>query len=370
MTSHSSEMMRIVRLHGQNDLRLEQAPAPDAAGAGEVLVAVAAVGFCGSDLHYHSQGGIGTIRVREPIILGHEAAGRVVALGAGVTSGAGGEALSVGDLVALNPSHPCGDCRFCDEGHPHHCLHMRFKGSAMFMPHEQGFMRDRLTIGAAQCHKIAEGIPAEQAALAEPLAVCRRAVTRALEVGGPITGKRVLVTGAGPIGVLCAALAKHFGASEVVVTDLQDAPLEVARQIGADRVINVGREGALIEEYAAEKGQFDLVFECSAAEPALRMAVATTRPLGTIVQVGVMGDTPLPFNLVVAKEINLIGTHRFDGEFAEAVALINARALGGAAGLAPVVTQILPVEAALEAIAMASDRTRAVKVQLQFGAEA
>ncbi|PTV97398.1 L-idonate 5-dehydrogenase [Rhodobacter aestuarii] len=346
---------RIVRLHGQNDLRLETEPMPTP-GPGMVMVAIGAVGFCGSDLHYHSEGGIGTIRVREPIILGHEAAGTIVALGEGVPG------LAEGDVVALNPSHPCGECEFCAKGQHQHCLNMRFKGSAMFLPHEQGFMRDRVVIGAAQCHKIAQGVPVTEAALAEPLAVCRRAITRALEVAGDLTDKRVLVTGAGPIGVLCVALARHFGAREIVVTDLHDATLEVARQVGATQVINVAREAEALAPWGENKGQFDLAFECSAAQPALRSAIASVRPLGTIVQVGVMGDTPVPFNMLVAKELNVIGTHRFDAEFAQAVELINSRALN----LAPVVTQVFDGAEALEAIKVAADRSCAVKVQLVF----
>ncbi|MGY9047133.1 hypothetical protein P775_21210 [Puniceibacterium antarcticum] len=347
--------LRIVRLHGQDDLRLETQPEPSAA-PGEVIVAIGAAGFCGSDVHYYSQGGIGTIRVREPIILGHEAAGTVVSLGTGV------DTFAVGDLVAINPSHPCGDCRFCDLGQHQHCLNMRFKGSAMFLPHEQGFMRDRIAIGVAQCHRIGPGVPVTEAALAEPLAVCCRAMARAMQISGDLKDKRVLVTGSGPIGVLCAALARYHGASEVVVTDLHDATLAVAAAVGATATINVASNGEALDVYRDEKGQFDLVFECSGAEPAVRQAIACTRPLGTIVQVGVMGDTPLPFNMVVAKEINLIGTHRFDTEFAEAVELINARALP----LAAVVTHNLSAEHALEAIRIASDRTQAVKVQLTF----
>lgn len=347
--------IRIARLHGQKDLRVETLNEPEAA-TGEVIVAVGAGGICGSDIHYFTDGGIGTIRVREPIIIGHEAAGTIVALGEGV------DGLAIGDVVALNPSHPCGTCKFCTAGYHQHCISMRFKGSAMFLPHEQGFFRDRLAIGAAQCHKIDPGVPMAEAALAEPLAVCRRAVTRAIAVSGSLEGKRVLVTGAGPIGALCVALARHFGAAEVVVTDLQDATLEVARKVGATRAINVVRDGAELAEYERDKGQFDLCFECSAAQPALRSAIACTRPLGTIVQVGVMGDTPIPFNMLVAKELNLIGTHRFDVEFGQAVELINSRALT----LAPVVTHSLPVEEANAAMDLALDRGKAVKVQLTF----
>lgn len=347
---------RIARLHGQKDLRVETIEEPTAA-AGEVVVAIGAGGICGSDIHYYADGGIGTIRVREPIIIGHEAAGTVVSVGEGVT------AVAAGDVVAVNPSHPCGECKFCKAGDHQHCMNMRFKGSAMFLPHEQGFFRDRVAIGAGQCYKIAAGVPMAEAALAEPLAVCCRAVTRAVQVAGSLEGKRVLVTGAGPIGALCVALAKHYGASEIVVTDLQDATLEVAKQVGATRAINVATNGAELAEYEAEKGQFDLCFECSAAGPAIRSAIACTRPLGTIVQVGVMGDTPVPFNMLVSKEINLCGTHRFDAEFGQSVELINSRSMN----LAPIVTHSLPVEDAQKAVELAMDRGKAVKVQLTFG---
>ncbi|OCX63783.1 L-idonate 5-dehydrogenase [Thioclava sp. SK-1] len=347
--------IRIARLHGQHDLRVETMDDPTPQ-PGEVIVAIGAGGICGSDIHYFTDGGIGTIRVQEPIIIGHEAAGTVIALGADVSG------LAVGQPVAVNPSHPCHSCKFCEAGDHQHCMNMRFKGSAMFMPHAQGFFRDRLSIGANQCHPIAHDVPMAEAALAEPLAVCCRAVTRAMDVAGPLAGKRVLVTGAGPIGALCAALAKYHGASEIVVTDLQDATLAVAKQVGATRAINVARDPAALSEYEADKGAFDLCFECSAALPALHCAIRCTRPLGTIVQVGVMGDTPVPFNMLVAKELNLIGTHRFDAEFGQAVDLINSRKMT----LAPIVTHSLPVENAADAMALAQDRARAVKVQLTF----
>lgn len=346
---------RICRLHGQNDLRVETIPLVGPA-PGEVLVAVGAGGICGSDLHYWQDGGFGPIRVAEPIILGHEAAGTVTQLGEGVTG------LAPGDVVALNPSHPCGACRFCHAGQPQHCMAMRFKGSALRFPHEQGMFRDRLAIGAAQCHVIAPGISMAAAACAEPLAVCLRALGRAEAQLGKLQGKRVLVTGAGPIGALCAALAAQQGAAEVVVTDLQDATLAVARQLGASATVNVRTQPEALEPWLADKGQFDLTFECSAAAPALRQAIAATRPLGVIIQVGVTGDTPIPLNLLVGKEIALLGTHRFDVEFAQAVHLINT----GALNLDAMVTHRFPLEAAAEAMATAADRSRAVKVQLQF----
>ena len=346
--------LRIARLHGQCDLRIEAMPEPDH-GADEVLVALGAGGICGSDLHYWQDGGFGPIRVREPIILGHEAAGTVLSAGANVT------ALSVGDVVALNPSHPCGTCKFCLQSAPQHCLSMRFNGSALRFPHEQGMFRDRIVMQAAQCHKIAPGVPMSRAALAEPLAVCLRAFHRARAFIGDLGGKRVLITGAGPIGAVCTMLAARAGAGEVVVTDLQDATLAVAASVGATRTVNVTTGD--LAPWSEDKGAFDLVFECSAAAPALRSAIATVRPMGTIIQVGVAGDLPVPINLIVGKEIALVGTHRFHDEFAEAVSLINGQSLP----LGRIVTHAFPLDRIQEAMETAADRSRSVKVQVTFG---
>ena len=348
---------RICRLHGQSDLRIETEPVEELR-ENQVLVAVGAGGICGSDIHYWHDGGIGAIRVREPITLGHEVAGTIIALGSEV------DALTVGDKVAVNPSHPCGKCVHCQAGNFQHCLDMRFKGSAMRMPHEQGLFRDRVVIDAAQCHRIDAGVPMSEAALAEPLSVCLRAVRRAEQYVGSLDGKRVLVTGAGPIGVLCVALARHFGAEEVVVTDIEDAVLAAAAETGATTTVNVKTDSQRLDPWMKDKGQFDLALECSAAVSAIQMAIQTVRPLGTIVQVGVTGDAPIPMNQLVGKEIGLVGTHRFHFEFAEAVGLINSRQLP----LAEVVTHQFPLEDAQVAFETALDRSKAVKVQLAFEA--
>lgn len=346
---------RVVCLHGQDELRIEtrELAMP---GPGEVRVAVLAGGICGSDLHYWQEGGIGTIRVREPIILGHEAAGRIEALGEGV------EGLEVGTLVAMNPSHPCGVCEFCTSGLRHHCSDMRFKGSAMYLPHEQGMFRDLMVIGAGQCFALPEGITPGAAACAEPLAVCLHAANRGEAVAGSLAGKTVLVTGAGPIGALCVAVARQRGAATIIVTDIQDATLAVARQMGADHAVNTAREPEALAPWQEGKGRVDLVFECSAAAPAIRDAVACLRPLGTLVQVGVAGPTPMPLNLMVGKEIQFLGSHRFDAEFADAVRLIGE----GAIDPRPMITGTYPMTEALEALRAASDRGRSVKVQLTF----
>jgi L-idonate 5-dehydrogenase len=344
-------LTRVCRLYGPHDIRIEREPVA-APGPGQVVVRIGAGGICGSDLHYYHDGGFGPIRVREPIILGHEVAGTVETLGEGVAD------LAVGDRVALNPSRPCNRCRYCREGLRQHCLEMRFYGSALRFPHEQGGFRDLMVAEAFQCEKVGPGTSLAEAAVAEPLAVCLHAVARA----GELSGRRVLVTGSGPIGALTAAAGARAGAAEIVVTDLQDAPLAVARAMGATKTVNVAAEPEALEPYYADKGTFDLAFECSAAAPAVASAIKAVRPQGTVVQLGVAGDLPIPVNVLVSKEINLIGSHRFDAEFAEAVRLIDRRAID----VRPVISGSYPLEEAGAAFARAGDRSRAVKIQLTF----
>ena len=342
---------RLARLYGARDLRVEADDVGEP-GKGQVLVKMAAAGICGSDLHYYQDGGFGPVRVREPIIPGHEASGYIAALGPDVSG------LALGDLVAINPSQPCGHCRFCREGLAIHCLAMQFMGSAMRLPHTQGMFRDWLVVPARQCLPAGRVVSAGEAACAEPLAVSLHAVARA----GDIRGKQVLVTGAGPIGALVVAAARHAGAATIVATDLADAALERALACGASRTINVGRDPGALAAYEADKGQFDVAFECSAAEPALRGAIATVRPRGTIVQVGVTGDITLPLNALVGKELQLVGTQRFDSEFAQAVELIASRRID----VRPIISHTLPLDQAAGAFELARDRSVACKVQLSF----
>lgn len=346
---------RVCRLYGAGDIRIESETVAEPL-AGEVLVRVGAGGICGSDLHYYQDGGFGPIRVKEPIILGHEVAGTVAAVGEGVTN------VRPGDRVALNPSRPCGNCSYCAQGLHQHCMNMRFYGSAMRFPHEQGGFRDLIVADAAQCHKVGSHTSLAQAACAEPLSVCLHAARQAIEQTGGLAGKKILVTGAGPIGALCVAVARHEGASEIVVTDLQDATLAVASKMGATQAINVASDADKLDPHLAGKGTFDVVFECSAAAPAMRTALAATKPRGTIVQLGVTGDMAFPINVLVGKEIVLRGTHRFHAEYAEAVRLIDS----GAIDVRPIITAHYPLERALEAFEIAGNRAKSVKVQLTF----
>ena len=343
--------MKAVVIHAAHDLRVEDFVNPPM-GPNDVEVRISNGGICGSDLHYYHDGGFGTVRVREKMALGHEIAGVVAAIGAKVTAG------QVGDKVAVNPSLPCNVCKYCLEGKPRHCLDMRFFGSAMRFPHVQGGFREMLVCSEVQAVKLPAGMALERAAFAEPLSVCLHAANQA----GQLQGRRVLVTGTGPIGALCIMVARQAGAREIVTTDLSDAPLAIARKVGADLAINVRNDADRLSKFSADKGYFDVVLECSGSGPALASAIAVARPGAVVVQVGIGGDIAVPLNVLVAKEIQLRGTFRFDAEFDWAVDFLAS----GAIDVAPLLTEIVPMGDAVRAFDLASDRSRAMKVQLAF----
>jgi L-idonate 5-dehydrogenase len=341
--------MKAAVIHAPHDLRIDEIDAP-ALRPDEVAVRIRAGGICGSDLHYYHHGGFGTVRIREPMVLGHEIAGVVAEIGSAVT------AVKPGDDVAVNPSRPCGVCSFCLDGQPRHCLDMRFFGSAMRFPHVQGGFRETLVCHETQAVKLPDGLSVEHAAFAEPLSVCLHAANQA----GPLLGKRVLITGTGPIGALSILVARQAGAREIVATDLADAPLAIARRIGADRTINMRDEPAALEAYAANKGYFDVVLEASGSGAALNAALPACRPGAIIVQCGLGGDMTLPMNLIVAKELQIRGTFRFDREFAWAVDFLGAKLID----VAPLLTEIVPLAEAVRGFELASDRAKSMKVQL------
>ncbi|MCQ1571442.1 L-idonate 5-dehydrogenase [Neorhizobium galegae] len=343
--------MKAVVIHAAKDLRIEEREV-EALGPGQVEVAIEAGGICGSDLHYYNHGGFGPVRVREPMILGHEVAGTIKALGGGVSN------LAIGDRVAVSPSRPCNACDYCLKGQQNHCLNMRFYGSAMPMPHIQGAFRQRLVAEQWQCHKVADGVSIHEAAMAEPFAVTLHAIVRA----GGLADKRVLVTGCGPIGALAIIAARAHGAREIIATDVMNPVLETALQVGADRVINVARDPELLSAYAANKGYFDVQFEASGNQSALRAGLEVLKPRGVLVQLGLGGDVSIPQNMVVAKEIEMKGTFRFHEEFGLAVDLIGKRRVD----LKPLLTGSFPIEEAVNAFEAAGDRTRSMKVQLTF----
>lgn len=339
-------------IHSPLDLRVEDVPTP-AVGPGQVRVRVRAGGICGSDLHYFQHGGFGTIRIQQPMVLGHEVAGVLDDVAPDVKH------LAVGQRIAVNPSHACGQCRFCQLGLQNHCQDMRYFGSAMRMPHVQGAFRQQLVVNAAQAFPLADGISDAEGSMAEPLAVALHAVNRA----GPLLGRKVLITGCGPIGGMLVIAARRAGATHIVATDVVPQPLRKALAVGADRAINVAEAPGELAEYAAEKGQFDVLFEASGNASALRAAFDVLRPRGLIVQLGLSGsELTLPFNTIVAKEFDVRGAFRFHEEFEVAVSLINQRLVD----LKPLVSATLPFRDAGRAFALAADRSQSMKVVLNF----
>jgi L-idonate 5-dehydrogenase len=337
-------------IHSAGDLRIEDVPTP-ALADGQLQVRVRFGGICGSDLHYYQHGGFGTVRVKEPMVLGHEIAGTIEAVGKGVVG------FAAGERVAISPSRHCGLCRYCQRGLQNHCLDMRYYGSAMRTPHVQGAFRQRIVVEPSQAYKLADSLSDAEGAMAEPLSVALHAVRRA----GPLLGKSVLVTGCGPIGALIVIAARRAGATRIVVTDIGAYPLRSAVNVGADEVINAAEQSALAA-FGDDKGSFDVLFEASGNERALRGAFDALRPRGIIVQVGLGGEMTLPINSIVAKEFDLRGAFRFHEEFGIAVDLLNQALVD----VKPLISATLSYRDPGRAFALAADRSQAMKVLLDF----
>jgi L-idonate 5-dehydrogenase len=343
--------MKAIVIHAAKDLRIEDCE-PDALGPGQVQIKLAAGGICGSDLHYFNHGGFGSIRLKEPMILGHEVAGHVAAVGDGV------DHLKVGQLVGVSPSRPCYQCKYCRESQFNQCLNMRFYGSAMPFPHIQGAFRENLIADVSQCI-VADGLTAGEAAMAEPLAVTLHATRRA----GDLLGKSVLITGCGPIGILSILAARRAGADLIVATDLSEFTLGLAKKVGADVALNVGQSADALEPYKANKGTFDVLYECSGAQPALVSAIGAVRPGGTILQLGLGGDMTLPMMQITAKELSLKGSFRFHSEYATAISLMQKKLID----VKPLISETVGLSDAVRGFELAGDRSKAMKVQIVFG---
>ena len=337
-------------LFGAEDLRMVERQL-GTLEPGMVRIRFGAGGICGSDLHYFRHARTGDFVVTSPLVLGHEVAGEIVELGSGVTG------LSVGDHVAVNPSRWCGHCTRCREGRENLCENIYFMGSASKTPHMQGGFASLFDATSAQCIKVPKELSWSAAALAEPLAVCLHAVARA----GAIEGRKAIVFGAGPIGLLTMLAARLAGASEVAVVDVAQAPLAFAERMGADNVVDISDGDDQLKALAAERG-YEVAFEVSGTAAGLASAIGTVRRGGTVVQIGNLpgGAMPVPANAVMAKELDLKGTFRFGREYEEAVALI----VSGKVDVLKLVTAERPLSDAPAAFLLALDRSQSVKVVL------
>ncbi|WGF90439.1 L-idonate 5-dehydrogenase [Marinivivus vitaminiproducens] len=338
------------KIHAPKDLRMiEEDLGPLADGM--VRIRFGAGGICGSDMHYFLHARTGDFVVTSPLVLGHEVSGEIVEI-AGQAPG-----LAVGDHVAVNPSRWCGRCVRCREGRPNLCENIFFMGSASKTPHMQGGFATLFDAIPAQCVKVPDDLPFAAAALAEPLAVCLHAVARA----GDVRGDTAVVFGAGPIGLLTMLAAKLAGIAGVTVVDIATAPLDFAKRLGADRVIDISQGEDALRALAAEQS-VDVAFEVSGTAAGLASAITTVRRGGTLVQVGNLpgGQIPVPANAVMAKELDFRGTFRFGEEFDRAVRLIVDRKVD----VLQLVTAQRPLSTAPDAFALALDRSQSVKVVL------
>ena len=316
-------------LHSPGDVRLEEVPVPTP-GPREVLIRVAAVGVCGSDIHYYEHGRIADFVVESPLVLGHEASGVVVAAGAEAS-------LRPGTRVAMEPGVPCGHCRQCRTGRYNLCPDVRFFAT----PPIDGAFAQYVTLDEAFAHPVPDSLSDEAAALIEPLSVAVWANRKARVE----PGMSVLVSGAGPIGLLCAQVAKARGAARIVVTDVSEHRLQVARRLGAHEVVNV-RE----RDPRSVISDADVLLECSGSPQAIDSGIRCVAPAGTVVLVG-MGDptVPVPVDVVQRNELWVTGTFRYAHAYPAAIAL----AASGAVELDGLVTShfgLAETEQALRAV--------------------
>jgi L-idonate 5-dehydrogenase len=342
--------MRAVVVHGAGDVRVDTLPDP-VAGPGEVLIAMEWGGICGSDLAYHRYGSSGTAVLRQPLVLGHEMAGRIAALGDGVTG------LAVGTAVTVHPATLVGDHVLPERiaGRTNLYPEVRYCGSAAFDPHTDGGFSDLKVVRAEQIRVLPDTVSTQHGSLAEPLAVALHAVSRA----GDLTGREVLVNGAGPIGSLVVAAAKYRGAARVTAADLSESSLAIARAMGADKTVNLS-DGEILPPDS------ELVFEASGAAGALGAVLHATARGGTLVQVGNLPGSAVSAVLgdLVTREISWLGSYRFVDEITDAVV-----ALGNGIDVSPLITHTFGIEEAATALAVAGDRTTgSSKVLLRLSA--
>jgi L-iditol 2-dehydrogenase len=285
-------------LHAARDLRIEDRAVPEP-GAGQVLVEIRATGICGSDVHYYEHGRQGSIVLESPMVVGHESAGTIVGVGEGV------DPSRIGELVALEPGVPDRTCEQCLAGRYNLCPNVRFFATYPV----DGSIANFVAIDALFAHPAPDGLTFEQAAMAEPVSVGVWAARKA-RIG---VGDRVLVTGAGPIGLYAAQVARAFGASAVTVTDVSDFRLDVARSLGLD----TERADTPLES------SFDVLVECSGAAPAAEGGIRRLALAGRGVLVGSgAASVSVDLSLLQRREITITGLRRYANTYPTALSLI------------------------------------------------
>lgn len=321
-------------------LRMEERPVP-APGPGEVLVRVRSVGVCGSDIHYFEHGRIADFIVEGPLVLGHESSGTVVAVGDGVDD------LPAGTTVAMEPGVPCAACEQCRAGRYNLCPDVQFFAT----PPVDGTFCEYVVLPRAFAHPVPDHVSFDAAALVEPLSVgvwaCRKAEVR--------VGTRVLVTGAGPIGIMAALVARAHGASQVTVSDVNPDRLAFAGDLGFATVDT--RDAQLPDSVVA-----DVLIECSGAAPAIDAGIRSVAPAGTVVLVGMSPGTmaELPVGIIQGRELWLTGTFRYAHTYPTAIDLIAS----GRIDLDALVSRAFPLDQAEQALTYSRRDPAAMKVMV------
>ncbi len=347
--------MKCAVLYGVRDVRIEDRPVPNAA-AGQVLVHITRVGVCGSDVHYYTNGRIGDFIVEAPMILGHESAGVIEAVGEGVTG------FAPGDRVTLEPGYTCGKCFFCKTGHYNLCPDVTF----MATPPIDGAFCEYVAWPADFCYHLPDGMSDEEGAMMEPLSVGMWATRR----GQVKPGDAVAVFGAGPIGLVTLQAAKAAGATTLIAVDIEDFRLDWAKKLGATHTVNARQADAIAEIMRITDGLrgagaafagVDVAFETAGAVPTTRNALAATRRGGVAVLVGLPPDAMVELDIVSAasKEIDIRGMFRYANQYPASLALVSA----GTIDVASLVTHHFSLDKAEDALRFADEhKSEAIKV--------
>ncbi|WP_197378653.1 NAD(P)-dependent alcohol dehydrogenase [Mycolicibacterium mengxianglii] len=306
-TTELPATMRASVMTGVRSLEIEERPIPSP-GPREVLVEVAAVGVCGSDVHYYRHGRIGDFVVEDPMVLGHELSGRIAAVGEGVDPG------RIGQRVAVEPQHPCRRCKQCKAGRYNLCPEMKFYATP---PVDGAFCR-YVTIDDDMAHPVPDSMSDDAAALLEPLSVAITTMRKA----GIAPGSSILIAGAGPIGVLCAQAARAFGASRIVVTDLVASRREKVLEFGATEVLDAGA----VDVSAIEP--VDAFVDATGVPAAVVSGIKAVGPAGRVVLVGMGADEyALPVSHIANLEITLTGVFRYTDTWPAAIHLVQSGAV-------------------------------------------
>ncbi|XP_014599501.1 PREDICTED: sorbitol dehydrogenase-like isoform X1 [Polistes canadensis] len=337
-------------LYGINDIRLEQTPIEEP-GTNEVLIEMSCVGICGSDVHYLDKGRIGDFILTKPMIIGHESSGIVAKLGKNVKN------LKVGDRVAIEPGVPCRECTFCKNGRYNLCKDVVFLAT----PPVHGSLRRFYKHAADFCFKLPDHVTLEEGALMEPLSVGIHACKRA----GISIGSKVLILGAGPIGLVTLLVAKAMGASKVILTDIKQDKLDTAKKLGADDTYLIKQEVSEAENIKNIRELFgddpDKTIDASGAQSSIRLAILVTKSGGVIVLVGCSPpEVQVPLINALVREVDIRGVFRYANTYNDALELLASKKIN----VKPLITHNYKIEETVAAFAKTKCESGVIKVMI------